>query len=285
VQRCASVISQPGGKGSNAARVYRQLGGEVFVTGFVGRDGGQVLEPLRGLGIHAEAVEAYDSCRICTTILDPAASVHPTVINEESSEIEDGAAGRLLELVENWLPRGKALLITGSPARGLAPEFYRIVLERAKARGLLTMIDAAGEPLVEGLRAGPDILKLNIHEFSQLLGKASGNVDNLISALKSEGIRLPERTIITLGELGAVLRTPDAIWHAAPPQVFDTNPIGAGDAFAAGYIFEALRSGDHILAFKLALAAAAADAATANPGHIDQAVVDHLRLAVSPTQI
>src|SRR6266853_347651 len=94
VQRSRTVFTQPGGKGSNVARVFRQLGGDVVLTGFVGRRNGKsIVEPLRRMGVHVDAVTAYEGeSRTCTIICDPQSKTHPTVINEESPEIEPDSA-------------------------------------------------------------------------------------------------------------------------------------------------------------------------------------------------
>ena len=72
-----------------------------------------------------------------------------------------------------------------------------------------------------------------------------------------------------LGEpAGAILNVDHRFWQAAPPEVFTTNLIGAGDAFAAGYIVEFLKTGNVEDAFRWALAAAASDASTVRPGAV-----------------
>src|SRR2546423_9609118 len=112
VQRSRSVCIQPGGKGSNVARVYRQLGGEVVLVGFVGRrDGDSITEPLRRMGVHVDAVTGYEAeSRTCTIVCDPQAGTHPTVINEESAEIEPGSAQEILNKIEKWSRRGDGVL-------------------------------------------------------------------------------------------------------------------------------------------------------------------------------
>src|SRR5262245_40675823 len=93
VQRSRTVICQPGGKGSNVARVFRELGGEVVLIGFVGRRNAEwIREPLRSIGVQVEAIEAYaGETRTCTIIRDPSTMNHPTVINEESPPIDQQA--------------------------------------------------------------------------------------------------------------------------------------------------------------------------------------------------
>src|SRR5262245_50133812 len=83
VQRASRAIVQPGGKGSNVARVFRQLGGEVTLVGFVGRIGGEaIVEPLRSIGVRVEAIAGYEGAnRSCTIIVDPRDPGRPTVVN------------------------------------------------------------------------------------------------------------------------------------------------------------------------------------------------------------
>src|SRR5215831_11162729 len=121
VQRSRSVITQPGGKGSNVARVFRQLGGNVVLIGFAGRGNGRrITDPLRQLGIHVDAIHAYSGdSRTCTIVCDPQSKSHPTVINEESSLVEPAAVKKLLSKVERWLPRVDGVLTTGSLSMGL----------------------------------------------------------------------------------------------------------------------------------------------------------------------
>lgn len=73
VHRTCSVLAQPGGKGSNVARVFRQLGGNVTVIGFVGgRNGAWIVEQLQSLGMAVDAVEGYkQESRTCTIIRIP----------------------------------------------------------------------------------------------------------------------------------------------------------------------------------------------------------------------
>src|SRR5215467_9971323 len=106
VQRSKPAIVQPGGKGSNVARVYRQLGGDVVLLGFTGsRNARLVTEPLQRLGIHVETISAYEETRTCTIVCNASPDSHPTVINEESPEIGPSAEARFLRKVEKWISR------------------------------------------------------------------------------------------------------------------------------------------------------------------------------------
>jgi len=258
VQRSRSVLVQPGGKGSNVARVFHQLGGQVVLVGFVGRrNGSSIVEPLRMTGILVDTVPAYEGdSRTCTIVCDPRSKLHPTVINEESPEIEPDSAARLMGRIEKWIPRINAVLTTGSLSRGLPTDFHAEILARARARGKLTAIDATGRVLREGSLARPLFMKPNAEEFRQFINGQTVSM-------------LARHTAITFGKAGAALIHNGSCIYASPPRISDVNAIGAGDAFVAGYLKCLLDGGRAEDCFRWAMAAAACDAATLRPGFID----------------
>lgn len=266
VQRSKTVFTQPGGKGSNVARVFRQLGGEVALTGFVGRkNGAQIVEPLRRSGIQVDAVAGCEGdSRTCTIICDPSSDAHPTVINEESQEIEPVAAVKILSLVEKWLPRVDAVLTTGSLSRGLPAHFYAEILDRARFRKKLTAIDATGSALSIGLLTRPSFMKPNAQEFLRF------TAESRISFIA-------EHTAVTFGKAGAALVYNGKCFYSSPPRVYDTNPVGAGDSFTAAYLRVLMGGGSATDCLRTAMAAAACDASTLRPGWVDPRMVKDLR--------
>jgi 1-phosphofructokinase family hexose kinase len=259
VQRSRSVLVQAGGKGSNVARVFRQLGGNVVLVGCVGsQNGSWIVKTLRRSGIHVDAVTAYPGVsRTCTIICDPASERHPTVINEESPEVEPNTSSRLLAKIEKWISRVDAVLTTGSLSQGLKSDFYAEILDRARLRGKLTAIDAVGEILRIGMLARPVFMKPNFEEFHDFAG---GHALSMLAP----------HAVITFQEAGAVLIYDGNCIYAPPPRIEKNNPIGAGDAFAAGYLRCLLDQGGPEDCLRWAVAAAACDAATFRPGHIDR---------------
>ena len=268
VQRSRQVLSQPGGKGSNVARVYRQLGGDVVLTGFVGRSNGRyITEPLRRLGIHVETVAPYEESRTCTIICDPGSGVHPTVVNEESSQVDSAAAGKLLRIIERWIPKVDGVLTTGSLPTGLSHNFYAMILDHARAKGKITAIDATGAALRVALQVRPTFMKPNTDEMRELFRTASVSM-------------LAVHTVMTYGKAGALLLHEGQCLYAVPPRSFDTNPIGAGDAFAAGYLKSLLQHRAAARCFRAAMATAVCDTNTLRPGFVEAAEVASLEAQV-----
>lgn len=268
VQRSLSAFSQPGGKGSNVARVFRQLGGDVVLAGLVGeRNAAQIVEPLKAMGVHVEAIQAFPGeSRTCTIIRD-LSGAHPTVINEESSQIQPGIQKDFVTLIDRWLPQAAAVLVTGSLSSGLPQDFYRLVLDRARVLGIPAMIDATGPILREGLRGKPAILKANVLEAATVLESIGATPRDVARRLKGKP-GLPAQTLVTFGSEGAVFVEGGKAWFCTAPPVPPVNPIGAGDSFAAGYLKACIDGTPHPEALRVATAVAAADVTTLRPGWI-----------------
>jgi fructose-1-phosphate kinase PfkB-like protein len=181
------------------------------------------------------------------------------VINEESPAIDRNAAAKLLVKIQRWIPRVDGVLTTGSLSTGLPDHFYAEILDHARNRGKVTAIDAAGTVLRSALTAHPTFIKPNAEEFSAVTRVAGG----------SSLLMLAPHTALTFGRMGAVIVREGKCLYAAPPRLFDINPIGTGDSFAAGYLRKLLERQlvEHCL--RSAMAAAACDAATLRPGFID----------------
>jgi len=270
VQRSKQAIVQPGGKGSNVARVYRQLGGDVVLLGFTGwRNDNLVKEPLQRLGIHVETISAYEETRTCTIVCNATPDSHPTVINEESPEIAPSAEVRFLRKVEQWISRSEGVLTTGSLSVGLSSDLYARILDQARSRGKLTAIDATGAALRIGLNARPTFMKPNTDEMREFL---AGSAFSMI----------PSHTALTFGKAGAVVIHEGRCLYALPPRIFSANPIGAGDAFAAGYLKSLLEQRPVADCMRLALAAAACDAGSLRPGFVEPSQVISLQKEVAP---
>jgi len=261
VQRSRSVLTQPGGKGSNVARVFRQLGGDVVLVGFVGEANSHLIRrPLERCGVHVDVIGGYPGdSRTCTIVCDTTSRTHPTVINEETPLIEPDACSKLWTKVQRWIPKVDGVLATGSLSTGLPEDFYARILDHARLLGKLTAIDATGAALRCALMAGPAFTKPNRDEFFQLINGSS----------PPSVVTLAPHTALTFGRAGAVLVHRGQCLYAGPPQLFDANPIGAGDAFCAAYLKYLLHRRPAADCLQFAMAAAASDASTLRPGFVN----------------
>jgi fructose-1-phosphate kinase PfkB-like protein len=235
------------------------------------------------MGIHVDVVEGYDGeSRTCTIIRDASSNDHPTVVNEESPRVDEGAIEIMEKKIDAWMGQADAVLFTGSLSRGLSKDFYGRIIERANSRNVITAIDATGSVLRHGLEAGAVLVKANLEEISAVLGPLPVEPQALAAKIQKARNNVELETIVTMGEAGALLVAKGQAWCARPPRISKVNPIGAGDAFAAGYLKARIAGSLPVEALRFAVAVSASDAATPEPGWI---ITSEIASLVSETQV
>ncbi len=274
VHRAESVEELASGKGLNVARAARALGLQVSVVGIVG-DGWAAQSILRGArayGIRLHAIRVSGPVRVCTLVIDP--GQQETVINEPGPPVRTAEVRALQGRVRTALRGAGAVTLAGSLPPGVPPSLYATVIRQAPA--IPTVLDAAGEALRLGLAARPFVLKVNVQELQEVLGRPLQTVRDVGQAAGEILPAVRGGVLITLGAQGALLCTQEGRWRIHPPEVRRVNTIGAGDSLTAGLVAGTLRGLPLLEAARLGMAAAGADVATLLPGTIDAATVDGL---------
>ena len=89
-----------------------------------------------------------------------------------------------------------------------------------------------------------DLLLAGSHELAELLGAATGDLATLAERARAEG----PSEIVVRGPQGIGALDRDGAWHVLDVhREAAVDPIGAGDAFNAGYIAVRLRGGSLLL--------------------------------------
>ncbi|WP_406283517.1 sugar kinase [Embleya sp. NBC_00896] len=263
-----------GGAESNLAIGITRLGRRAAWIGRVGDDefGRLVLAVLGGEGLDTRGA-----------VVDPQAPTGLMVKARRTSAATDvryyraGSAGSRLcpDDVDPALVRSARVLhVTGiTPAlSATARAAVRAAVAEAAAAGVPVSLDlnyrqalwSAEEAATElrALATGADILFATESE-ARLVLKASDHtpVADLARDLCALG---PAQVLLKQGARGA-LAIVDGVRHDVPPLRVDAvDPVGAGDAFAAGYLAELLEGGS--VAERVATAAAAGAFAVTVPG-------------------
>jgi 2-dehydro-3-deoxygluconokinase len=251
------------GAESNVAAGAAWLGLSAGWIGRVGADafGRAVLDELTGLGVDCSRA-AVDEAR-------PTGLMFKGAVEGERCEIEyrrSGSAGSALapeDLDRDYVASARAVHVTGitaclSESAGLAA-----VRAFELARGLrsfdpnirpqLWRDDLA--PLVRRLVAMSDVCFCGLAD-AELLTGASG-AERCAEALAGLG---PATVVVTLGSRGALALEGGQFSRGAADAAEVVDPVGAGDAFAAGFLTARLR-GEPVEA-SLALGAECGAAAT-----------------------
>lgn len=242
LSRASRVFAMPGRKGNNVGRVPAAFGHSVTPSGIVGGHTGQLIEDsLRSRGIGTEFVKVEGESRRCLTFIAEGSGVVSEVI-EPGIEVSRDEGAQLLRRAGEIAQDVDVAVISGSLPRGLPADYYASLIDELHGAGIPVAFDSSGEPLRHGLQAGPDLIKPNRNELSDLLEiDDEYGADGLIQRARDEllGSSLPADAaiLLSLGGEGAALITTGHLLRAIPPQIPVLNPLGAGDAMLAGFLY------------------------------------------------
>jgi 1-phosphofructokinase len=264
-----------GGKGIDVSKVLATLGVTSRALGFVGGFAGEELEGLLlNEGIPFDFIRISGEIRTNIIINDMSAGTQ-TVLSAQGPVIRPYKLMDMIHKIEK-IEKPEFIIISGSLPGGVHPEIYRRIIEIAKNRGTMTVLDTDGEALKTGIQAFPDIIKPNIYELGRLVDRELDSMDDIISAarsVKDKGVRI---VLVSMGAKGILLVSENERHVAVPPKVDVKNTIGAGDASVAGFVY-GLSQGKG-LRESLVYAVAAGTATTLMPGTALCQKEDFLRL-------
>jgi tagatose 6-phosphate kinase len=267
VNRAAFVDEYASGKGVNVARVATQLGEPALATGFVGGvRGRQLLEGLSDDGVAHDFVRVPAETRLCTTVIDEHRKT-VTELVEESQAVPAEAWTALLRKVARHLKSAKVCVMSGSLPPGGDEDFYRDVARLARRQGVPTILDARGRPLLRAIGTDGLLIKLNREELQTTIGRPIRSDGGLRKAMR-EICPARGHVVVTMGAEGAAAWDGQNLWHAPALKVRVVNPIGSGDAFAAGLAAGIVRGLQVQSSYALAIKAAGLNAAHHRAGHI-----------------
>jgi ribokinase len=223
-----------GGKGANQAVMAAKLGARVSMVTKRGRDvfGETILANLRSFGVDTAHVSVTDEAP------SGVAPIAVDVNGDNAIVIVTGANDRMsVEDIEAARPAIAAAGVLVCQLE-IPLEISRAALEVAREESTLTILNPA--PAVAGLPQRlyelADVFCPNESETELLLGRPIPAGEELAAAeeLLARGAG---SVVVTLGERGCVVASPDGATHlpATPVEALDTT--GAGDAFVGSLAY------------------------------------------------
>ena len=169
-----------GGKGINVSVVLAELGVRSKALGFTAGFTGEAIEQgVEAMGIDADFVRLKSgNSRINVKIR----AAEETEINGQGPHIDDEALEELFKKL-NKLRDGDTLILAGSIPNSLPSNVYERILEMLSDRDIRTVVDAAGELLLNVLKYKPFLIKPNLEELCQAAGRELKGMEEIISEI------------------------------------------------------------------------------------------------------
>lgn len=235
VNRPEKVFEQAGGKAFNAARAAARLGVSVRTIALIGGPAGAAVETLADReGLDFTFVPGTADTRQCTCLLDQTSGdvteIYEPVLDGSPDDVAGMLAAALADL--QTMTSADLLALSGRLAPGHNPDTLARLVLAAQQVGVPVLIDSDGDPLLQALRPGPDLVKVNRTEAARVTGL---DEQSALQDLAHQLTQLGARTaIVTDGSGGAVAMHGPEWAHLAPAPIPRAAAVGSGDAFVAG---------------------------------------------------
>jgi len=233
-----------GGCDANTGISLARLGVAVAVMGCVGQDGfgDFVIERLRQDAIGVNGVQRTDAAGTSATLIMIDDTGERTFIHYFGADAHVDPAQLDMVTVKRskLLHLGGVLLMPGFDGEPQAE-----VLAEAKAAGVTTCVDTVWDDTGRWMTAvGPllphtDIFVPSLAEAQQLTELE--RPEDVAAALLDAGVGI---VALKMGPEGSYVRTADAELRVPAYQINPVDGSGAGDAFAAGFIYGYLHDWD-----------------------------------------
>lgn len=248
----------PGGKGINVSIVLSNLGIKNTALGFTaGFTGEQIEKEIQKMGLLTDFIHVQNGIsRINVKLKD----YDGTEINGMGPDIDTSCVEQLYGKLEK-LGEGDTLVLAGSIPKCLPDSIYSDILERLQNKGVLFVVDATKDLLLNVLQYQPFLIKPNNHELGEIFGVDLNTRESVVSYAKKLQEKGAKNVLVSMAGEGAVLVDEAGGVHMlAAPKGKLVNAVGAGDSMVAGFVAGWTEKKDYAYAFRMGISAGSASA-------------------------
>jgi tagatose 6-phosphate kinase len=288
VNRADTVVKSAAGKGANMVRGLMTLGVPGRLLGYAGGGiGERFVRACEEEGLPATFVPVHEETRVCTSLVLP---------NGETTEVIEPAPATNAqerrgfdEAFQELITDASLLAIGGTALQGEPEDTYYRFIQTAKNMGIPVFLDSYRIHGQRALAASPDVLKINADELADLTKTNLESVEQRSAACRAIRDRYGVKwVIITRGRGGAEAFAETGMLYGSAPDVSVLNPIGSGDAFAAGVIAALYKNGIQRAglrdAVKIGISMGTANCMSLKPGYVDPQDREHVMGRVALTE-
>ncbi len=228
-----------GGKALNVAIGVKRLGGESFATGLMYNENGYMFEnALDKEGVPFTFVWNKGRARENYKFIDNRSML--TEVNDVGEEISKEKAEEVLGMIRMLSARNKITVLSGGLPRGVDESFYGKMAKAIDAQSM-KIVDAVGGRLFSAISEGADLVKPNLDELENTLGRHITDKDDMLAACKELLDRGAKRVLLSLGKQGAVITDGSHNYYCKSINVAVNSTVGAGDGMVAAAAMQLLQ--------------------------------------------
>jgi 2-dehydro-3-deoxygluconokinase len=251
----ASYLLHPGGAESNVATHLAALGHASAWASYLSDDalGDLIREELTASGVDVSLVKRFPGAPTGVYFKDPRPMGTRILYYRTGSAASKMQASYIAE----WAPLTPKVIhlsgITSALSLSCRELIRDLILNRAVGDALISFDVNHRPPLWEEREAGAELLKLA--QASDIVFVGRDEAESLWGVSTAESIRNlidgPPSLVVKDGGNEAISFTQDGVTRVSAMEIDVIEPIGAGDAFAAGWLSGMLRNVDQPLRLQL----------------------------------
>ncbi|MBR9875705.1 MAG: 1-phosphofructokinase [Vibrionaceae bacterium] len=221
------------GKGVNVAKVLSDLGADVTVTGFLGKDNPELFHQLfKEIDVKDEFIEVEGSTRINVKLVESNGEVSD--INFPGVQVSSQDISRFEETLFRLADTHDYFVLAGSLPGGVTPELCAAWIEKLHQLGKKVLFDSSKAALSAGIDAHPWLIKPNDEELSDFVGQHLETPEQCQQAAQSLADKGIENIVVSMGANGVMWLNQEEWLRAQPPRMNVVSTVGAGDTLVAG---------------------------------------------------
>lgn len=220
-----------GGKALNVAIGVKRLGGSPYLTGIMYKENGFMFEnALNKEDVPFTFIWNEGRVRENYKFIDRRAML--TEANDVGQEIAPQTAKEMLAAVSALSSRSSVTVLSGGLPRGLDTSYYADLVKAVDNRSL-KIVDASGQRIFAALNEGVDLVKPNIDELEDAIGRAITSKEDMLTGCYELLDRGAKVVLLSLGRKGAIITDGTHSYHCRSINVAVNSTVGAGDAMVA----------------------------------------------------
>ena len=274
-----------GGKGINVSEVLTKLNIGNKALGIIGGNNGQKINSmLEKKKVKSDFIWSEFETRQNLKIKEKNTN-RETEINETGRVSKENIEDFLISF-DKIVEKNKTVVLSGSLPDGVEKNIYAELIVKAQAKGAKVILDSSGDEFKLALKNSPYLIKPNLVEIENLLGKKINNNDDLKKGAKyllDQGVKV---VMVSLGAKGAFIASEKEGYRIYTPQVqISQTTVGAGDTMVAGLAAE-IDKGESLKdtgVFAAALATAFVESGSISK--IDDALIERIKNSIKVEKI
>lgn len=271
------------GKALNVAIGVARLGGDAYATGFMYNENGAMFErALDKEGVPFAFVWNSGRVRENYKFIDKKSML--TEVNDVGGHVAEEKLGELLHMIRNFSSRSDVTVVSGGLPRGVDTSYYREIFRTVDERSL-RIVDAEGAKMFAALEAGVDLVKPNLDELQNTLGREFKDKNDVLSGCRELLNRGAKTVLLSLGKDGAIITDGTRSYYCKSINVAVNSTVGAGDGMVAAAATMLQKGADLPDILRAGVAAGTATVTTFDTGSFTKAKYDEIHANLNVTEL